>query len=229
MLVVEPDDEYAALMETLLRQVGWSADREVNGAAALREASEREYVLALVDSGVMLESGVSLLRELRSATSMPLIALSGEEDGESAVRRAIEHADYELVRPFSPRRFRAAIRTVTQRGRLAPQLPGAADAPDEVDIGALALSRGRLEARVGERRIELSPREFSLLYFLGTRPGVVFTREELAHAAWGWEHLGDSRAVDNVVRRLREKIESDPGAPQLLLTERGAGYRLGVP
>ena len=91
------------------------------------------------------------------------------------------------------------------------------------------MSYGRLEVTVNDRRVELSPREFALLHLLLANPGTVFTRDELARLAWGWKESAESRAIDNTVQRLRQKIESNPKRPAYLHTERGTGYRFALP
>ena len=224
-LLVEPDDEYAALVSVLLSRANGEVVR-VEADEALARATEDGLAVALVDASQVTRSGRSVLRELREGTTLPLIALSDTDGGDDEVRRAMEHADYELVRPFSPRRFLAAVRAVVRRGRKGP---GVAAGRDELVVGGLALNRGRLEGSVDGRRLVLSSREFSLLYVLASHPGVVLTRDELAGQAWGWHEMGDSRAVDNVVRRLRRKLGDDARRPRRLVTERGEGYRLVVP
>ena len=185
-----------------------------NGAVASTSAAGRTRTL------------LRALREERPDLDTPLVALSEPDAPEPQVRDVLECADGDLPKPFSPRRLRATLRTVTRRGRAA-RLSGML--PPEVRVGDLTVASGRLEASVGDRRVELSPREFSLLHFMLAHPGTVFTREELSHHAWGWAHTEDSRAVDNTVRRLRQKIESAPRQPRYIVTERGAGYRLAVP
>jgi two-component system response regulator VicR len=221
-LVVENDEDYAVLASTLLRRDGWIVELEPSGQAALQRLRADAFNVVLVDTALAtLGNGRSLLAEIRGASDAPLIALSRNDDRDDLVEQAVQSADYDLVKPFSPRRFRAAVRAVTRRGRVgtpAPQLPA------EVRVGDVTMSFGRLEVVAGDRRVELSPREFALLHLLLAHPGTVFTREELARLAWGWRGNTDSRAVDNAVRRLRQKIEPDPRQPRYIVTERGAGY-----
>lgn len=223
-LLVEPDEEYAALVEQLMGRMGGEAER-VGPDEALGAARGDGHTVALVDAEAVTGSGQSVLRELREGTTLPMIALSRADSSEEEVRRVMEQADFELVRPFSPRRFMAAVRAVVHRGRVGPGLAGGGG---ELVVGRLALDRGRLQGRVDGRLVTLSPREFSLLYVLASRPGVALTRDELAAEAWGWQRTEDTRAVDNVVARLRVKLGDDGTRPELLLTERGVGYRLGV-
>ena len=227
-LVVEPDDEYAALAEAVLSRAGVEAVRAA-AEDALEVARAGGVAVGVVDAELVLGSGRSLLRELREGASLPLVALSSADVGEEVVRRAMEHADYELVRPFSPRRLRAAVRAVVRRGRVTRAAGAGGEPQSGLVVGRLALDSGRLEARVDGMVVGLSPREFSLLYALASSPGVATTRDELAARAWGWQVAGDSRAVDNVVLRLRQKLGDGGTRPRFIATERGVGYRMVVP
>ena len=222
-LLVESDDDYASVIVTLLQREGWRVEWQRDAAEVLSRLGTNGFGVVLVNTRLIeLEPGASLLEQIRVATGAPVITLSNQDEREEMVAHALEAADYDLVKPFSPRRLRAAVRAVTRRGRVASSMSAL---PAEVRIGDIVMSLGRLEVAIGERRAELSPREFALLHLLLAHPGTVFTREELARLAWGWRSGADSRAVDNTIRRLRQKIEPDPKNPRYLLTVRGAGYQ----
>jgi two-component system response regulator VicR len=229
VLVIERDDDYAALIATLLQRDGWESQRERDPRAGLRRLNAADAppfdVILVSTPAEPIDGGESSLSALRSASHAPLIALCDEESGndrlEQAVEQAVEAADYNLFKPFSPRRFRAAVRAVVRRGAAGT----VARLPAEVRVGGVTMSYGRLEVTVDERTVELSPREFALLHLLLANPGTVFTRDELVRLAWGWKGAAESRAVDNTVQRLRRKIEPDSRRPRYLLTERGTGYR----
>jgi DNA-binding response OmpR family regulator len=231
-LIIESDDDYATLMSALLHRDGWESLRERDPLAGLEHltaGSPRRFDVILVNTPAEpVDGGKSALSAIRGASSAPLIALCQEDVSEErvaqGVEEAVEHADYNLVKPFSPRRFRAAVRAVALRGRVGTS----SSPPAEVRVGVVTMSYGRLEVDVDGRRIELSPREFALLHLLLASPGTVFTRDELARLAWGWKESAESRAVDNTVQRLRRKIERNPKRPRYLLTDRGTGYRFAV-
>jgi DNA-binding response OmpR family regulator len=232
-LIIEADDDYAALVSTLLNREGWETKRERDSNAGLRtldSESPAGFGVILVNTPAEpIAGGDSALDAIRSATTAPMIAMCDEDASgdrlERGVQQAMEKADYNLVKPFSPRRFKAALRAVYKRGRIG----SAANLPAEVRVGDIAMSYGRLEVMVDDRRVELSPREFALLHLLLANPGTVFTRDELARLAWGWKETAESRAIDNTVQRLRQKIESNPKRPTYLHTERGTGYRFAHP
>jgi DNA-binding response OmpR family regulator len=227
-LIIERDDDYAALMATLLHREGWEAQRERDARDGLRRLTEEEnarFDVILVNTPAdPINGGRSALGAIRGASDAPLIALCDEdptgEELERGVEQAVQDADYNLVKPFSPRRFKAAVRAVARRGRVGTST----HLPAEVRVGGVTMSYGRLEVDVEGRLVELSPREFALLHLLLANPGTVFTRDELARLAWGWKETAESRAVDNTIQRLRQKIERDPKRPRYLMTERGTGY-----
>jgi DNA-binding response OmpR family regulator len=228
-LIIEHDDDYATLMASLLNREGWESQRERDPLRGLERltggAAERFDVILVNTPAEPVSGGRSALSAIRGASTAPLIALCTEDANEDrleqGITQAVELADYNLVKPFSPRRFRAAVRAVARRGRVG----ASSSLPAEVRVGSVTMSYGRLEVVVDGRRIELSPREFALLHLLLANPGTVFTRDELARLAWGWKERAESRAVDNTVQRLRRKIERNPKRPRYLLTDRGTGYR----
>ena len=227
-LIIEGDDDYASLMTALLDREGWESQRErdpLSGLEQLRQAAHHKFDVILVSTPAEpVNGGHSTLSAIRGASTAPLIALcdedASEERIEQGVVQALELADYNLVKPFTPRRFRAAVRAVARRGRVCAQ----SAPPTEVRVGNVTMSYGRLEVVVDGKRVELSPREFALLHLLLANPGTVFTRDELARLAWGWKESAESRAVDNTIQRLRRKIERSPKRPRYLLTDRGTGY-----
>jgi two-component system response regulator RegX3 len=223
--VIEPDDHYAAIAEALLRLEGWAVEREASAPHAICRLRGDGYRLVLVSSAAGSAGGPpgqSLLAQVRGATASPVISMSSADDADSVVQEVLEQADYDLVKPFSPRRLRAAVRAVT-RGRRAPA--GEVSASAEVRLGDVTMGIGRLDVTLDSRRVDLSPREFAMLRLLAASPGRVFAREEIARLAWGQRGAGETRAVDRALGRLRRKLEPDSRRPRYLLTERGAGYR----
>jgi DNA-binding response OmpR family regulator len=131
-------------------------------------------------------------------------------------------ADDYITKPFSPRELTARVKAVLRRATTGTML----------ETGERTLVRGalRIDPRarsisVGDKEIELTSKEFDLLWFLAAHPGQVFTRTQLLDHVWGYEFYGDSSTVTVHIRRLREKIESDPANPHYLLTVWGVGYK----
>jgi len=127
-------------------------------------------------------------------------------------------ADDYITKPFSIRELQARIKANIRRtdAQTEEQI---ADRPD-----GLVIDKERYDVFINGQSAELTQREFDLISFLAASPGKVFSREELLHDVWQYEYFGDLRAVDVAVRRLREKIEEDPGQPRYIITKRGVGY-----
>ncbi len=133
-------------------------------------------------------------------------------------------ADDYVTKPFSNRELQARVKALLRRSEFAadPQLEN--DADTEIVIGDLHILPDAFLVQKRQQRIDLTHREFELLYHLATHVGQVMTREHLLETVWGYDYFGDVRTVDVTVRRLREKIEDTPGRPEYILTRRGVGY-----
>jgi two-component system response regulator VicR len=127
-------------------------------------------------------------------------------------------ADDYITKPFSIRELQARVNANIRRTDAKPEVPSG----DRQD--GLVIDKERYDVFIDGQGAELTQREFELVSFLAASPGKVFSREELLHEVWQYEYFGDLRAVDVAVRRLREKIEEDPGQPRYVMTKRGVGY-----
>lgn len=235
-LVAVADTDYATWASQVLEREGWQPTQHTLAEPALDWLRNNVLSLIVADTALRLEDGRHFLEAARVQSLPPassnepqplaIIALSEQAADDADIGVTLDHADYELVKPFSLRRFRAAVRAVVNR---ASGVRYRGVLPDVVQVGPITLKVGTLDALVSGRTVVLSSREFSLLHALMAHPGIVLTREELGALAWGWSHAADSRAVDNTIHRLRAKIEPDPTAPRYICTERGIGYRFAVP
>jgi DNA-binding response OmpR family regulator len=193
------------------------------------EADDGERARELVESGapslvvldVMLPGtdGLTLCRWIRSRSDLPVIMLTARgEEADRIVGLELGADDY-VTKPFSPRELAARVRTVLRRAEPAA-------APDE----HLAFDGLELDARTREvhrdgKALRLTAREFDLLWFLASHPRQVFSRDQLMNGVWGYQAALDTGTVTVHVRRLREKIETDPSRPRFLETVWGVGYR----
>jgi DNA-binding response OmpR family regulator len=179
-------------------------------------------------------SGLDVCRQLRlEHGNIPVLLLTARAEEDDRVRGFDSGADDYVVKPFSMRelmaRVRALLRRRTQIPILAAPLPETKTmAPLEdkvVTIGDLSIDRARREIMIGERKIELSRKEFDLLLTLASNRGQVFDRQTLLNRVWGEDCYVEDRTVDVHIRWLREKIEEAPSRPQRLITVRGIGYK----
>jgi len=223
VLVVEDDPTVAEVVRTYLGNAGLEVDSAADGVTALAVAARSRPALVVLDLMLPGLSGLEVCRRLREARpDLPVIMLTAlGEEADRVVGLELGADDY-LVKPFSPRelvlRVQSALRrteTVHSAGQQVARRLVAGDLVADV--------AGR-SVTVAGADVVLTGREFDLLVHLMTHPGQAFTRERLMREVWGWEY-GDTSTVTVHVRRLREKIEADPAAPQRLVTVWGVGYR----
>lgn len=222
ILLVEDDLRIRRELLNALRSGGF----EVDVALSLRDgivATEREFALVLLDLGLPDGDGLDLVRHLRGAgRGVPILILTARDTPESRVRGLDSGADDYVVKPFHMPELVARVRSILRRsGRIVGQ-----GLVQQEDLWADAESR-----KVGraDRAVTLKPREFDLLLFMLQHPGRTWTRDQLLDRVWGSGFTGDARTVDLHVRRLRTKIEDDPGDPHFIETVWGIGYRMAEP
>jgi len=225
ILVVDDDADLRQMVADYLGDY----DLRVTGApdgAAMREAMAREVVdLILLDLKLPSEDGMTLARELRETSSVPIVILTGRKDDVDRIMGLELGADDYLTKPFNLRELLARIRAILRRtqAHAATQVEGRN--PQAFRFGAweLDLRSRRLTSNDGER-VELTHAEFALLAaFLGA-PERILSREQLLELSRGDDENLFDRSIDVQILRLRRKIESDPSRPKLIRTERGAGY-----
>ena len=173
-------------------------------------------------------NGFDVCRSLREQNrSTPVIMLTAREEETDKVLGLELGADDYITKPFSMRELLARVKANIRRNEMvsagAPAAPAAGG--NRLDLGRIAVDVDLMVAYKDGKTLELTQREYELLKFLGSQPGKVFSREALMEHVWNYEgYVGDVRAVDVAVRRLREKVEDDPAQPRFIITRRGLGY-----
>lgn len=224
LLLVEDDDRVAAALGRLLGHQGFQVERAGTTADA-KELLGPATDAVLLDLGLPDGDGLELCRWIRDRSAVPVLVVTARSDIESRVRGLDLGADDYLVKPYDARELLARLRAVTRRtGKgseqaAAPLTPRAAL---DVRVGALTLNRATREARLREQPLPLSRREFDLLEMLSRAPGVVFRRDLLLRELWGSSWATSAHSLEVHVASLRAKA----GAPDLIETVRGVGYRL---
>ena len=225
ILVVDDDADLRQMVADYLGDY----DLRVTGApdgAAMREAMAREVVdLILLDLKLPSEDGMTLARELRETSSVPIVILTGRKDDVDRIMGLELGADDYLTKPFNLRELLARIRAILRRTQAHPVTHAEGRNPQAFRFGTweLDLRSRRLTSNDGER-VELTHAEFALLAaFLGA-PERILSREQLLELSRGNDENVFDRSIDVQILRLRRKIESDPSRPKLIRTERGAGY-----
>ncbi len=219
ILLVEDDDTVRETLALNLRSEGYEVHAAADGEAGLALARELSPDLVVLDVMLPQLDGLTVLRVLRRESSVPVILLTARGTEADKIVGLETGADDYIVKPFSLGEFLARVRAALRRARAASPLT------TELTSGDLRLDLVSRRAWLGERELQLAPREFDLLAVLMRNRGAVLTRELLLAHVWGDDYVGDPRTVDVHIRWLRQKIEADPSQPQRIVTVRGVGYR----
>ena len=195
-----------------------------DGEEGLYEAESGIYDLILLDLMLPEIDGLEVARTIRKTSNVPIIVLSAKDTEFDKVIGLEIGADDYVTKPFSNRELQARVKALLRRTELTVESQTESTSDSEIVIGDLKIIPDAFLAQKKGKELELTHREFELLYHLATHVGQVMTREHLLETVWGYDYFGDVRTVDVTVRRLREKIEDTPGRPEYILTRRGVGY-----
>ena len=223
ILLVDDEDSVQKLLTYPLERDGFRVVSARDGDEALRRFGEESVDLVVLDIMLPKLDGLEVCKRLRAESSVPIIMLTARDDEFDTVLGLELGADDYITKPFSIREFRSRVRALLRRAATSRRDVPAAE---PLVAGNLSLDPDRREARVDGRVLELTYVEFELLRTLVAQPGKVFSRRALLQAIWGDSSYREPRTIDVHVRHLREKVEQDPSEPDLILTVRGAGYRL---
>jgi two-component system alkaline phosphatase synthesis response regulator PhoP len=219
ILVVEDEMQIARTLRDYLEVAGFEVTAVGDGESALASARGWRPDLVVLDLGLPGMDGLDVARELRRASTIPIVMLTARgEESDRIVGLELGGDDY-LVKPFSPKELVARVRAVLRR------TSGAGAGAEILRAADVEVDLTKMRVRVGDRPIDLTPTEFQLLATLVREPGRVFTRGQLLDALHGVTVDSYERAIDAHVKNLRRKIEPDPHAPRYLLTVYGVGYR----
>jgi DNA-binding response OmpR family regulator len=236
VLVVEDDRTVSEVVARYLTREGYAVEEVADGSDALERALRSLPDLVVVDLMIPGLDGLEVCRRLRQAAPIPVIMLTAKSDEADRIAGLELGADDYVSKPFSPRELMARIRSVLRRARGEPW-PQPAAGPSAVAVseglsptgavlraGRLSVDTAAHETRLFERLVALTSKEFDLLVFLMRHPRQAFSREELLEHVWGYTY-GDTSTVTVHIRRLREKVETDPADPRHVVTVWSVGYR----
>jgi DNA-binding response OmpR family regulator len=197
-----------------------------DGAQAMPLLRQRKPDLVLLDLMLPRKSGYDLCREIRAEKNrVPILILSAKgQEIDKVVGLELGADDY-VTKPFSVRELLARLRALLRRSEPAAT-PAAASAPELIRFGKVEVDSRALRGRRGKEAFELTPRELKVLALLHQNRGHVVARENILNEVWGIEYYGTTRTLDQLILKLRQKIEETPGEPRHLLTVHGFGYRL---
>jgi len=223
ILVVDDDRTFVKLMEGFLEDEGYRVVTAGNGAEGLQRAFVENPDLAILDVRMPEMDGLELCRRIRDRSHIPIIMLTAKADETDVVVGLELGADDYVTKPFGAREVLARVRAQLRRTKVYDR-PGE-DANCIVQSGDLWIDRGAHVVKVGGQVVNLRPLEFRLLTFLAERPNRVQSRDDIQQGVWQEDVYVDSRTLDVHIRRLREKIETDPARPEHVITVRGFGYK----
>lgn len=225
ILIVDDEPTLLKALRISLEQEGFQVTLASDGREALDKAEMAAFDLIILDLMMPRVDGLTVCREIRKHSKVPIIMLTAKDEDIDKILGLEVGADDYVTKPFNTRELLARIKAVFRR----IEDWNRPEAPKVIQAGSLALYPLRRQAELAGRLLDLKRREYDLLEMLASQPYRVFTRQQLLDLVWGYDFDGDDRTVDVHVRRLREKIETDPSEPKILMTRRGVGYYLEVP
>ena len=230
ILLVEDEENYRVPLAFSLRRDGFDVVQAADGVAAV-EAFEAagpsgggSIDLVLLDLMLPRLSGIEVCRRIRRASTVPVIMLTARDsEADTVVGLRIGADDY-VTKPYSYRELLARVNAVLRRSHGEEQEP----AEPVLEVGRVRMDVERHEVTVDGEAVAMPPREFELLELFMRNPGRVLARGEIIDRVWGADYVGDTKTLDVHVKRIRAKIEVEPGEPKLLITVRGVGYKLAA-
>jgi DNA-binding response OmpR family regulator len=219
VLVVEDDEGIAQVLQRSLRMEGYDVKLADDGVAALETAHAFLPDLVILDLGLPRLDGIEVARTLRETDDVPILILTARDAVESRVEGLDVGADDYLIKPFERQELLARLRAMLRRRPPRGQAVLA--------VGDLRLNPDTHEVKRGDRRVELTQREFELLEYLMRNERIVVSRQRLLDEVWGYDPFSMTNTIEVFVSNVRRKLEAD-GEPRLLHTIRGAGYVLRV-
>ena len=223
ILIVEDERAIVEILKFNLAREGYDTLEALDGEAGLQLGLTGDPDLILLDVMLPKMNGFDICAKLRDAGStVPIIMLTAREEETDKVFGLEAGADDYMTKPFSMRELLARVRANIRRRSL--DLNARKSVGKLIEAKGLTIDPATFSVMRNGQAVDLTQKEYDLLLYLIQERGVVFSREDLMQKVWNYDYYGDMRTVDVTVRRLREKIEDDPGKPTRILTRRGAGY-----
>lgn len=222
ILIIEDDINIAELERDYLKLNGYAADIESEGDKALTKALNGGYDVIIVDLMLPGKSGFDIIKEVRKKYEIPIVVVSARTEDIDKIRGLDYGADDYLTKPFSPAELAARIKSHIRRYE---RLKGDTHAKDILSYRGLEINHASRKVLVNNSEIQLTTKEYELLYFLASNPNIVFTKEHLFDAIWGADYYGDLATVPVHIQKIRKKIEKDSSNPEFIETLWGTGYR----
>ena len=225
VLVVEDEDSFVEALTVGLGREGFRVQVAKDGAQALDLFDAVDPDLVLLDVMLPKVSGIDVCRELRSRSQVPIIMVTAKGAEIDTVVGLEVGADDYVTKPYRMRELVARMRAVMRRSPHGETPAPPADGGEVLQVGEVVLDPERHEVRIRGEEVALPLKEFELLALLLAHAGRVLTRDTLIDRIWGHDYVGDTKTLDVHIKRLRAKVEPDPGNPASIITIRGLGYK----
>ncbi|MFE4973862.1 response regulator [Kitasatospora sp. NPDC056651] len=225
VLVVEDEESFSDALSYMLRKEGFEVAVAATGPDALEQFERNGADLVLLDLMLPGLPGTEVCRQLRVRSNVPVIMVTAKDSEIDKVVGLEIGADDYVTKPYSTRELVARIRAVLRRRGEDGGAGDAGGGPGALEAGPVRMDVDRHVVTVDGAKVDLPLKEFDLLEMLLRNAGRVLTRMQLIDRVWGADYVGDTKTLDVHVKRLRAKIEPDPGAPRYLVTVRGLGYK----
>jgi two-component system response regulator RegX3 len=227
VLVVDDEASYREALSVALQREGFAVDVAADGYEALQRFEASRPDVVLLDVMLPKMSGIDVCREIRGRSKVPIIMVTAKDAEIDAVVGLEVGADDYVTKPFRLRELVARVRAALRRSAFIGD--EGEEHPDVLEVGDVKIDAARHEAYVRGEAVALPLKEFELLELLLANAGRVLTRDVLIDRVWGPNYYGDTKTLDVHIKRLRSRIEEDPGSPARIVTVRGVGYRYERP
>lgn len=222
ILLIEDDKDIAELVALHLSNLGYTVEHVNNFTEGMQQALNNQYSLILLDLMLPDGDGLDICHKLRrEKVQTPIVMLTAKTEEIDKVLGLESGADDYISKPFSIREFIARVKAIIRRSSISI----IEDEEDIFQFDGLTINIFKRKVTCGEEIIELTKKEFELLYFLAKNKGVTYSREKLLNIIWGYEYTGYDHTVNSHINRLRAKIEKTPNKPKYIMTSWGVGYK----
>jgi DNA-binding response OmpR family regulator len=222
VLVVDDEKLIVKGIRFSLEQDGMEVDCAYDGEEALEAAKKKEYDVVLLDVMLPKLSGFEVCQQIRDFSTMPIIMLTAKGDDMDKILGLEYGADDYITKPFNILEVKARIKAIMRRSSKSSTASNTDS--KSVTFGDMKIDCENRRVYIAGKEVNLTAKEFDLLELLVFNPNKVYSRENLLNIVWGYDYPGDVRTVDVHIRRLREKIESNPSEPKYIHTKWGVGY-----
>jgi len=229
ILAVDDEEHILELLSYNLEHDGYEVKKAMSGEEALSILNTTHIDLVLLDWMLPGMDGIEVLKKIRANENyhkVPVIFLTAKSDEISKVVGLLVGSDDYIVKPFGVHELLARIKAVLRRSGENEFVQSKSDQEELIKIKNIEINRARRTVHIDGKSVDLSLKEFELLYLLAKNKGIVFNRDSLLEKIWGYDYLGETRTVDVHISNLRKKIEKDEAHPEIIKTVRGIGYKL---